>query len=183
MLGRIDYRIRSAHADSHQVDFFHLVRFTDVVDNVVHIAVNVVIDGQETVLARRVAPVDHVQVDSVLKKILDNAAAGLQVEHGFAIDQRVDHQKRMPVLALGDRRVVLELDAVLLVNDLVRGGGDVGLEFLKQYIRRLLGAALRFSGIFGQLGQNEINGNFGCIHQGLPFCSRSFSSLRIFFFS
>ena len=65
MLGGIDDAECSPHANTHQIDFGNMVLLTDKVDGVVHITVDMIINGQEPVLARGVAPVHHIQIDAL----------------------------------------------------------------------------------------------------------------------
>ncbi len=71
MKGAIHNRKAAAHTYPHQVDFGKAVPITNEINDVIEITVNVFIYPLVAVLARGLAPVDHVQVDSLFEQILD----------------------------------------------------------------------------------------------------------------
>ncbi|OQB49904.1 MAG: hypothetical protein BWX99_02955 [Deltaproteobacteria bacterium ADurb.Bin151] len=93
MLRRIHNTKTAAHAYSHEIDFGNVVFLADEIHNIVHITVDVIVNGQKTVFALGITPVHHVQVDPAIQKCFDNASVRLQIEHGFPVNQRIDHQQ------------------------------------------------------------------------------------------
>jgi hypothetical protein len=74
----------------------------------------------------------------------------LKIKHGFAINQRVDNQKR-PFELNGDRGfVMLQFYPIFFINDIVRSDRNIGFKGFKQHIRRFLSA---FPGLFRLLSQ------------------------------
>ncbi|MCK7507456.1 MAG: hypothetical protein MZV70_27710 [Desulfobacterales bacterium] len=51
-----------------------LMLFADEIDDVVHVTVDMIVNGQEAILARGVAPVHHIQVNAFLQKCFHNAS-------------------------------------------------------------------------------------------------------------
>ncbi|OQC73364.1 MAG: hypothetical protein BWX45_00513 [Deltaproteobacteria bacterium ADurb.Bin002] len=157
----------SAHADAHQIDFGDAVFPPDEIHNIVHVAVDMIVNGQETILAGGIAPVHHVQVDAFLQKRFHDASVRLQVQHRFAVDQRVHHQQRdvQLVFRLFVAGVVLEADAVFFVHDFIRRRSDFVMEFTQQDVG---GAGNPLPGLFSVFGhsfQNQIQGNFCFGHE------------------
>ena len=139
MPGGIERGKGAALADAEQRDAVDAGRLADMLDAVVEEPVDVVVDRQELVGARRVAPVDHPEVDAALEQVADQRAILLQVGHGVAADQPVDDQHRSgPDLDAGQRVVVVQrhlLDAHRL--GLRRGADiDVGIADASQAPRR-----------------------------------------------
>src|SRR5208283_206282 len=87
--GRIDDRKCSAHANSHQVDLGQAMAVSYKIDHIVQISIHMVVNCQVTVLSCRIAPIDHVNIDSHIQEILDDAPSRLQIEHSLTIDQRI----------------------------------------------------------------------------------------------
>ncbi len=104
------------------------VPFANEIDDVIQVAIDMVIDGQITILARWVTPVDHVQVDSLFQQILNHALSRLEVEHGLSIDEGVNQEQGCFHSSFDQGKVVLELHAVFFVYDFTRCGGDVRVQ-------------------------------------------------------
>src|SRR5208282_4232642 len=63
-------------------------------------------------------PVDQVNVDALFDQILDDAAAGLEVEDEGPLDERVDEEQRHAMLlAVAARLVMAQADQARLVDD------------------------------------------------------------------
>ena len=119
--GRVHGALSAAHAVSENVDGVLARALADLVDAVVHVAVDVVVEREVLVEPRGLAPVDHVDVVAGVEQLADHAAIGLQVEDVRPVDQRVDDEDRDLVLLVGAGLVVEQFELVLRVDDL-RGG-------------------------------------------------------------
>lgn len=67
----------------------------------------------------------------------------------------------MFVLNWDDRLIMFQLDPIFLIEGLVRRRGNFGVKLLQEDIRSLLCAHLSFFGIFGQFGDDQVNGDSG----------------------
>ena len=132
----------------------------DEIDDVVHVTVDMVVDGQEAILAGRIAPVDHIEVDALLRKFFDHAPLRLQIEHGLPVDQGIDHQQRRLERGLRFRgRVMLQLYPVLLIDDFVRGRGNIGFQGAQQDVGGLFSRVLGLVGFLSEMLQDQVNGD------------------------
>ena len=95
------------------MDRLELVLAADVQNALVQIAVDVVVERQPTVGARRGAPVDDVQVDALAEHVAHQRPVFLQIGHRITPDQAIDDEHRHLDLALGHRLVVIENGLVL----------------------------------------------------------------------
>ena len=123
---RIAQREHAALADAEQVDRRHAVRAADVLDAVVEVAVDVVLERQPAVAARRAAPVDRVEVHALREQVAQQRAVFLQVGHRVAADQAVgDQHRHARPSCLRGRLVAVQRRLVLAEHLLLVGGGDL----------------------------------------------------------
>ncbi len=87
-------------------------------DDVQHVAVDIVVGGQEALRPRGRAPVDQVGVEAGFNIVCDDAAAFLEIHDVRPVDQSEHETKRRfePGFALSE--VVVNFESVLLVNNL-----------------------------------------------------------------
>ena len=134
------------------------VFFQDEIDHVVHVAVDVVVQGQVPVLPRGVPQVDHVYFQARLEKRLHDAPPRLEIEHGFPVHLGINDEKG-EIVAHFLRPVVLQPYPVVLVGDLVGGLGDVRLQGAEKDLPGLphpLGHLDRFN---GHPGSEKVHGH------------------------
>ena len=60
----------------------------------VEVSVDVIIEGEPSIRARRIAPIDDVEIDPKIQEIADKRAILLQIGHGVTTNQAVDDQHR-----------------------------------------------------------------------------------------
>ena len=101
--------------------------------------VDVVLERQPAVAARRAAPVDRVDIDAERQQVAQHRAVFLQVGHRVAADLAVGHQHRHADRALGGRLVAVQRRLVLAEHHLLVGGGDLHVLVL-QALQHLLAA-------------------------------------------
>ena len=99
-------------------------RSPDRRDAVRQISVDVIVEREPAVGARRVAPIHDVKIDAEIEEIADERAVLLQVGHRVAADQPIDDQHRRRDLLLGERPVVMQRDLVLTPDLILRRRGD-----------------------------------------------------------
>ena len=94
MKGGINHSECAAHAHPHQVDLFYLGFRSDPFDGPVGVIIDIVIQIQVPIGAGRIAPINQINIQPLLEKILNKASARFQIQHDVAIDQRINDQNR-----------------------------------------------------------------------------------------
>jgi hypothetical protein len=155
MQRRIHHAEGAAHADAHQVDLIHVGPPADEIHGTIHVAVDMVVDGQVAVLARGIPPIDHVDIHALFEKSAHHGPVGLKVEHGFAVDQGIGDQQRCLDLSRGYRTVVLQTHAVVAVYDIVRGGCHARIQGAQQVLGPFSVFSLRLRALLGHSAEKR----------------------------
>ncbi|OPY91575.1 MAG: hypothetical protein A4E72_00083 [Syntrophus sp. PtaU1.Bin208] len=157
---RVQRRVHDCHraalADRHDVELIKPVLFQDEIHGIGDVSVDVIVEVKKPVLAGRVPPVEHVDVEAGVEEGFHDTAARLQVEHRLPVHLGVDDEKRCLEQRLRPGVVVLELDAVLLPDDVVGGDGDIRLQRTQEDLFGLPDLVVELGRVAGHPGHDQI---------------------------
>ena len=116
---------RAAHAPAHGVDFVRAGDRQHRVDRLHHAPLEVVVPADVAELGPRVAPRHEEHRQALFAREAHEGVLRLQVEDVELVDARRHDQQRPRGHLLGQRRVLDELQQIVLVDHRARGGRDV----------------------------------------------------------
>ena len=121
---RIDDRKGPPEAHPHEIYLGHPMPAVDKFHDVIHIAVDMVIQGKKLISAGWGAPFNEIDLQAFLEEIVDDTPVRLEIQQGFPVKQSVDQEQRR--FETGRfRPVIFEPDPVGLKDQFVRRGPDI----------------------------------------------------------